>query len=167
MVSKTKRLIFVSALAFSILTAGAYGAKITFAQDSEVQETVVQKIATKFNLKTSDVQSVFDQARLERQAQLQQLYEQKLTDAVSSGKLTEAKKQLLLVKHKELIAEHTQEMAKFQTMTPEERRAERLKERAELEKWASDNGIDISYLFGFGKGGMHKGGRRTMMGNNN
>jgi hypothetical protein len=64
---------------------------------------------------------------------------------VSAGDLTEEQKQLILQKHEELQAQH------------EARIQARQQERAELEQWAADNGIDAQYLFG-GLGGM-KGGR--------
>lgn len=158
MVSKTKRLIFVSALAFSLLTAGAYGVTVTYAQDTTIHQTLVEKIANKFNLKTTDVQAVFDQVRQERQAEMAKKYEQMLTDAVGAGKLTEAQKQLLITKHAEIMKSRETQMSSFQSMTETERHTAMEKDRTELAAWAKTNGIDETYLFGFGKGGGHKRG---------
>lgn len=158
MVSKTKRLIFVSALAFSILTASAYGVTQAFAQDTTVHQTLVEKIANKFNLKTTDVQAVFDQVRQERQAEMAKKYEQMLTDAVTAGKLTDAQKQLLITKHAEIQKNRETKFNTFSTLSETERHSAMEKERTELESWAKTNGIDITYLFGFGKGGGHKRG---------
>jgi hypothetical protein len=167
MVSKTKKMIFVSALAISLLTAGAYGAKLTFAQDGTVQETIVQKIASKFNLKVEDVQAVFDQERAARQAEMEQRYEQKLSELVTAGKISDAQKQLLIAKHKELEVNRQSQMSSWRSMTVDERKTAMEKQKSDLESWAKANGIDSTYLFGFGRGEMHQGGKRGMMGDNN
>ncbi|MEP7167192.1 MAG: hypothetical protein ABI758_04405 [Candidatus Woesebacteria bacterium] len=164
MVSKAKRMIFVSALAISIIGAGMYGTRSVFAQDSTVQSTIVQKIAQKFSLKTEEVQAVFDQERADREKEMEAKYEQRLTDAVSKGELTEEKKQLILTKHKELISNRTTNMEKFKAMTAQERKAAMQKAKTDLETWAKENGIDVKYLMGRmgnrGGFGKHFGGNK-------
>lgn len=155
MVDKTKKLIFVSALVLSIMGAGVYGAKSAFAQGTAMQSNLVEKIADKFGLKVEDVQAVFEQERQEREAAMEAKYEQSLTDAVTSGNLTETQKQLLLVKHKELRANRQSQMQTFQTLTQEQRKAAMKKERTEIEAWAKENNINMKYLMWGGHGRGH------------
>lgn len=128
-------------------------------------QAIVQKIAQKFGLKETDVQAVFDQNRQDRQKEHETAYEAKLSGYVKEGKITEAQKQLILAKHKELQTAHQQNMQNMQGKTPEEKKAAMEKwqktmetERAELEAWAKANGIDPTYLmFGEGPRGQRNG----------
>ncbi len=158
MVSKTKRIIFVSALAIAIVGASVYGATSALAYTTQ-QNTIVQKIAQKFNLKTEEVQAIFDQERSERQAEMQKRFDEKLTEAVKNGELTENQKKLILEKHAQLKANREAEAASLEGLSPTERRAKMDAKRTELENWAKENGIDLKYFMG----GMGKfGGGRGM-----
>lgn len=117
--------------------------------------SLIQKLADKFGLKKEDVQSVFDQHRTEMQAAMQAKFTAQLDQYEKDGKITEAQKKLILEKHKEIQAQRQSEIQNLQNKTPEERRAAMEARRAQLEKWAQDNGIDLQYFGGFGKhGGM-------------
>jgi hypothetical protein len=140
MIGKSKRLIFVSALALSILATSAYGVQSAFAQDTTTQSTIVQKIAEKFSLKPEEVQAVFDQQHEARKAAMEAKFEQVLTEAVQKGELTEEKKQLILAKHREIRA-----------MSKSKLRSELTTHKADLKKWAEENDIDLKYFLG-GKG---------------
>ncbi|MEK9143674.1 MAG: hypothetical protein AAB481_03535 [Patescibacteria group bacterium] len=61
-------------------------------------------MVAKFGLSESDIQSVFDEARNERQTRMQTRFDDKLSQAVKDGKLTEVQKQAILAKQKELQA---------------------------------------------------------------
>ena len=100
------------------------------------------------------MQAVFDEDRSERQAQRKELFEERLTQMVSDGKITEDQKKLILAKHEEMQSQREAQRDEFQNMTPEERRSAVEEHHEELESWAEDNEIDIGYLFGFGR---HKG----------
>ena len=77
--------------------------------------------------------------RSEMQATRKAELEAKLTQAVTDGKITAAQKQLILAKHAELQAEHAADR--------DASREERAAERAELETWAKENGIDLTQFF--------------------
>lgn len=113
--------------------------------------TIIQKLVQKFNLKESDVQAVFDEVRREHQNQMQANLEERLTQAVKDGKITEAQKQLILAKHKELQDKREKDFANWQNLTPEQKREKMQTQKDELEAWAKQNGIDLQYFFGFGK----------------
>lgn len=117
-------------------------------------EGLVQKIAQKFGLNQSEVQAVFDQHRDEMHTAMQQRLEDQLTQEVADGKLTEAQKQAILAKRAELET-NKPDPSTFEDQTREERQAQREQQRQELEAWATQNGIDMSYLMpGIGH---HKG----------
>jgi hypothetical protein len=127
------------------------------AQDTANRRTsVIQKIASKFNLNEADIQSVFDQERTERQIEMKSFFEKNLSEKVANGSLTEAQKQLIIAKHDEIQVKHqTNEPGERQNMTSEERTAERelrQAEKTELETWATANGISIDDLMIGGKG---------------
>ncbi len=158
-----KKTLVITALTLTVIGTGALAATKTFAQTTTTtnpMSTLVQKIADKFGLSKTDVQAVFDQDRTDREVEMETKYEQQLAQYVSDGKITEAQKQLILAKHKELEASRQTERQSFEGMTDEQRQtameANRSKmeaERTALEQWATQNGIDVSYLMGLGKHG--------------
>jgi len=94
------------------------------AVDNTSSLSIVDKLSEKFNLNESDVR------------------EQKLTEAVEAGTITETQKQALLNKWQELEQEREQK-------------------RQEMQTWFEDQGIDETKLapyLGFGHhGGFHQG----------
>ena len=109
-------------------------------------DALVQRIASSFGKSDSEVQAVFDSFRADQQAQRESEFEARIAQAVSDGSLTADQQQLLIQKHEELQTQHQADVANKDSMTREEWRAERQAERDSLESWASDNGIDITYL---------------------
>lgn len=141
-----------------VIGAGLMGGSYVFAQGTADQPTLVSMIAGKFNLKTSDVQAVFDEYHSQRQTQREADYEQYLSELVSNGKITSAKKMLLLDKHNQIIADRKAEWQKLKGMTLQERVAQRQTERKNLQSWARQNNIPLQYLFGgFGMGRYRMG----------
>ncbi len=148
----------IAATVVTVLGVGTLGAGRVFAQttntSSNPTSSLVQKIAERFGLQQADVQAVFDQERQDRQAEMETKYETQLSQYVTDGKITEAQKQLILAKHKELQAQREARKDDFQTMTQDERRAAKETERQELQTWAKENSIDLRYLmFGHGMRG--------------
>jgi ABC-type glycerol-3-phosphate transport system substrate-binding protein len=137
--------------------AALLGATTTFAQNtSSGQQTIVQKLAQRFNLSESDVQAVFDEDRAAHHAQMQAQFEAKLSADVQAGKLTEEQKQKIIAKMNELHQQRQKSTMDFKSMTPAEHQAQHQKVKTELEQWAKDNGIDPQYLH-FGKMGKGLG----------
>lgn len=110
-------------------------------------ENIVDMIATRFNLKPEDVQSVFNQARQEHFKQIENSFEKKLDQAVSEQKISAAQKQMLLDKFKS-IHENNQEWI---DLPSDERRQKMLEQKNDLLEWAKKNNIDTQYLF-WGRG---------------
>jgi hypothetical protein len=150
---------------FSLVLAGGVILAVPYslaATNTDMKANLVQKIAQKFGLKEADVQSVVDEARREnhekRQAEMLTKLEERLTTAVKDGKITDAQKQLILNKHKELQAQRDKDLSAWQSLTPEQRKAKMEERQAELTAWAKANNIDSQYVFGFGGKGMGMGG---------
>lgn len=136
-----------------IIAGTAFGAGLVSAQTSASgSSTIVQKIAQKFGLNEAEVQAVFDEDLKARHDQMKAKFESRLSQDVAQGKITEAQKQLILQKHQEIQSQMTLDM---ENMTPEQMRTNMESKRAELESWASQNGIDLKY-FHFGIKGHGK-----------
>lgn len=146
----------LSGLTAVLMTVGLLGTTYAYAHGVPGDSSnLVQKIATKFGLKESEVQAVFDQDREARRAEHETQYVARLDQLVTDGKITQEQKTLLLAKHKELEATRLANREKMQSLSASERKAAIEAERTALEEWASSNNIDIKYLMGFGVGKGH------------
>lgn len=156
MINFLRNKLFIATSGLVLIGGGIFGANLAYAQTAGGQ-TLVQRIAQRFNLNQTDVQSVFDQNKQEHLLLRGQNIEQKLTKLVSQGKLTEAQKQLVITKRKELETNLKSEQDRWKNLTPAERKAKRDQVKLDLENWAKQNGIDIKYLMtGVGRG-LHMG----------
>jgi uncharacterized protein (DUF3084 family) len=108
--------------------------------------SLVEKISTKFGLNKDAVEAVFVEEGLARQAARREHEDQRLSQLVAEGKLTQAHKQLLIAKRDELRTQRQKERDTFRNMTLKERRAIMEKRHQALETWAKANGIDPQYL---------------------
>lgn len=165
-----KQIVYGSTALFAVaLLAGGGVYSVSAANTPGAQmSSIVQKIAQKFGVPQAEVQAVFDAERQEHMQHMQAQAEQRLSDLVTAGKITQAQKELVLSKQKELEANRQASFEALKDKTQAERRAAMEAQRTELEAWAKANGIDAQYLmFGHGKGG-HRGGmgmhRPGMMG---
>lgn len=146
---KTLSFVAMSLAAITLITfAGTSAAKA--ASTGKNKSDLVEAIATKFNLKKSDVQQVFDE---QRQTQLKN----RLDQAVKNGKLTTDQESKILAKYNELQPFITS----LQDKSEADRNAAIKAKMTELEKWAKDNNIPTSYLkMGPGFGLMHRSAHR-------
>ena len=132
----SKLFMFIAATVILMGIAGFYGLKTARADEASQYPPVMQKLVERFNLNEDEVKAVFDDFRVERQAEMKARFEERLNQAVSDGQISEEQKQLIIAKHEEL-------------------RAERNAKRDELKTWAEENGIDLQLFFG-PKGGRGK-----------
>lgn len=151
----------------AVLSAGAFGATRIYAQERENNpimlfhagneahmSSLVQKLADKFGLNKDEVQAVFDEERKEMESQMEGQYEERLSQLVRSGEITEEQKALIQEKHQEMKDSMKDEMEGMKDLTTEERKAQMQAKHDELESWAEEHGIDLKYLM-FNVG-MHK-----------
>lgn len=128
-------------------SAQAEGNSRPFGMDS-----IVQKIAQRFNLNEADVKAVFDEQHAEMKKQMQAKMEAELNQAVSEGKLTEEQKQKIIAKRSEMRASHEDKIVLFKEgEKPSEDqliafKAEHDQELANLKQWAKDNNVPFEYL---------------------
>ncbi len=155
-----KKLLILSSVALASTLAVATPVYAQATNTQQDRETIVERLMKVFKLNETEVNKVVTDFRTEKQAERTKLLEEKLSQLVKDGKITNDQKTKILAKHKEMQANRPNFEEK-QNMTKEERQAENQAKRAELEKWAQANGIDMQYLFMLGRGnqgyGMGKG----------
>ena len=153
-----KKMILAPALVLAIAGIVMYSTAVSYAQEAAGEyPAIVERLAEKFDLDVEDVQSVLDEAKDERMAEMNARVEGRLDQAVAEGKITEDQKQLIITKHGELQTEREASIDSWQGMTQEARREAMQKKHDELKAWAQENGIDLGMFMPFG--GMHKMGR--------
>jgi hypothetical protein len=135
------------------------GADVVSAEETDQgPERMIERLAERFGLNQDEVKSFFESEREASQAKRQAALEERLSEAVSEGRLSEEQKQLILDKREELRAEREANRESYRDMDRDERREERKSRRDALQAWAEENGIDMRYLVGrHGKGGPHGG----------
>lgn len=121
------------------LMAGAYGISTTYAQDNDGRTTLIQKLASKFGVEESEVESVFDEHRQEMHTEHQAKFSEKLDEAVEAEKITAEQKQAILDKHEEMRSEKEG----LKDLEPEERQTKMKELKGEMRDWAEENDIDM------------------------
>ena len=111
-----------------IVSVGYFGGSYVMAGDTNpMHDSLITKIAQRFNLKEADVEAVFESVRDERQEEMKANRQEKLSQAVKDGVITEAQKTTLLAKMEEHIGE-------------------RRENREEMQNWFKSQGIDETKL---------------------
>ncbi len=119
------------------------GAGLVHAQSNTSGDTsLVDKLAQKFNLNKSDVQKVFDEDRTAHDAERQQHMDERLTQAVKDGKLTQAQADAI----KSKMAEMKTYMDSLKDKTEQERHDAMKTKMDELKAWAAENNIPDGYM---------------------
>lgn len=133
----------------AILGAIAFSAVPVSAQDP-VYSNLVTTIAQRFNLKESDVASVVSEVRSQHLASLRTKWEQRLTQAVTDGKITDVQRKAIIAKYDEVQAK----MSGLTNLSDTDRKAKMNEIHDDLLKWAADNNINIKQFgaLGFGHG---------------
>lgn len=150
---KRSLLVGAAVAAVTVGGLGSVGLVSAAASDTDSADSsttsLVQKIANKFNVSTSDVQAIFDADRTEKQAEMKADQKERLAAAVTAGELTQAQ------------ADHiTQALDEIDTLRgttkPEDEDStthDQIKAKMDaLRTWADDNSVDMKYV---GPGGGH------------
>ncbi len=142
-----KKTLLVAGAVTSISLASIAGVGVASAASNDTGESsLVNKIATKFNLNKDEVKAVFDADRTDHEAEHQKKVEEDLTQAVKDGKLTETQKSLILAKQKEVKAAMESDRDTMKDKSDTERKAAMEQKRTDLEAWAKQNSIPTEYL---------------------
>lgn len=138
----TKKMI-LPALALTVVGASVLGMSATVSADSN-GDSLVEKIASRFNLNQDEVQAVFDEVHDEREAEHKAEMNEKLQAKVDDGTITAEQKTLLEQKLEEQHQKH--EENRDQDLTREERKQQHEQEREEFKAWAEENNIPFDEL---------------------
>lgn len=153
----------------AISAAGLTGVGIAHATNTTTSTTnpmssLVDAIASKFNLDKSKVQSVFDEQRTKMDAERETQVASEVAQLVKDGKLTQTQADSLNAKRAELTKEREANRTTDEGLTEDQRRANMDKRRTALDTWLKAQGIDQQYahllMGGRGHGPGGPGGDR-------
>jgi type VI protein secretion system component VasK len=162
-----KKQLIAAGVTASVAVAGLTGLSMASAAtqsnsaSNNPMSSLVSALATKFNLKTSDVQAVFDEQHTQMEAQRNSEVKTKLAQLVKDGKLTQAQADAITAKRSELQKQRDSNRASMDGKTHAERKTAMDTERSALDTWFSDNNISTDYrylVFGGGRGHGGPGG---------
>lgn len=122
-------------------------------QGAGPMSSLIDQIATKFNLNKEDVQKVFDENKAARETDHVKQQSDRLQKLVDAGAITTAQKTAIETKLKELNAEREADKDSMKDLTGTERKAKMDAKRTELETWAKAQGLDLTKLMGVFMGG--------------
>lgn len=142
----------------SLAGIGVANAATDTSSNSNPMSSLVEAIATKFNLSESEVQSVFDEQRTQMEAEREAEVKEKVAQLVTDGKISQAQADKINAKRAELKKEREANRDSSDTKTREEMKSEMEAKRTELEAWAKENDIDDQYLRYVMGGGRGHGG---------
>lgn len=121
-------------------------------------DSLVDKIATKFNVNKDDVQKLFDEERTARQAEHEKEVNERLQKLVDAGTITAEQKTAIEAKLKELKADREANKDDMKNLSDDERKAKMDEKKTALEVWAKEQGLDLSKLKGVFRGPGGPGG---------
>lgn len=145
-----------------LTTFGIANAETSNNTETNPMSSLVDKIASTFNLDKSKVQEVFDAERAERDAEREQKHAERLQSLVDDGTISAAQKSAIEAKIKEMKTEREANKDDLKNLTGEERKTKMDEKRTALETWAKEQNLDLTKLKGVlgGPGGGHGGGPR-------
>jgi len=149
------------ALGIAVATISAItllGAGVTSAYTTK--EAMTDRIASKLNISKTEVEKVLNEFHTQEKADRTADRTTELQKKVDDGTITSAQKTLIENKLKEIDAER--ESNRDQNISREDMHAKMEDNRTALEKWATENGIDINLIMpsrGHGMGGQNMGPR--------
>ncbi len=162
----------------AISAAGFTGVQIaSAATDTSTTSTnpmssLVDAVASKFNLNKTEVQAVFDEQRDKMESEREAEIKEQVAQLVTDGKLTQGQADKINAKRAELKTEREANRASDQDLSMTERKAKMEEHKTAIDSWMSDNDIDDQYAYllmggrGHGPGG-HGGPRGEMSTTNN
>ncbi len=140
----------------SLGSAGLVSAATSSNADNPKQ-SLIDSIASKFNLNKDEVKKVFDENHAAREAEYKQKITDRLAQAVKDGKLTQEQADKLTAKLKEMHDAREANRDSMKDASKEERRASRQSERDAFKQWLRDNSIPEEFGGPMGMKGEGRG----------
>ncbi|MCL5291550.1 MAG: OmpH family outer membrane protein [Actinobacteria bacterium] len=154
-----KTVVVVAIALLSLTLVAALGVYAADSGGTLTYPSIVEKIAKAFNLDPSKVKEVFDQDRKDKEAEaqkcFQQLFENRLNQAVKKGEITQAQKEAIIAKMAEVKA--AREKINNDKLSAEERNDALAQLQEGLREWAEKNGIDVRLVISGMMGGRMRG----------
>ena len=140
-----KKVILPMVAVAAVAAAGLGASQVSAATSTTgTHQTLAQVIASDFHLDQSKVQSVISHYRAGNQANAQARYQQMLTNAILSGKITQAQETAILAEHNTLLAQQSAATVQIGTA----RRTAMQQVRTNAKNWAAQNNVPAYYLLG-------------------
>lgn len=143
----------------SVIGITGIGAGVAHAATTSSTEgpraSMVDAIASRFNLNKDEVEKVFDEQHEKMKSERDQQITDKVAQLVSDGKLTQTQADAINSKRAELAAQREANRDTLHDISADERKAKMEAQRTALEKWAEENNIAdeyLRYVTGHGKG---------------
>lgn len=151
------------ALLFGAVAAGGiFLIENASASDTDRRSSLIERIAAKFNLNSTEVGAVLDEERDTRRTEMKARFEERLAEAVRNGKINDTQKSLILEKHGALVDDREALKESWKNMTREDRKTTMEKRQEELKSWMKTNNIPEGIFgLGMGMGKMGRGGHGT------
>jgi polyhydroxyalkanoate synthesis regulator phasin len=146
----------------SLGSAGLVSAATTPGND-DPKQSLIDSIATKFNLNKDEVKKVFDENHEAREAKHEQKLADRLAEAVKDGKLTQEQADKLTAKLSEMHESRETNREALKDKTPAERKETMKAERDAFKQWLTVNNIPEEFggpMGSKGEGRGHHGGMR-------
>ena len=138
-----KKQLIAASLAAAVGVTGLVGVGVanaaTDTNSTNPMSGLVKAVATKFNLKEADVQSVFDEQRTKMMEERETQIKEDIAQLVTDDKITQEQADELNAKRAEIKAEHEAARESDTEKTREEMKSEMEAKRTELETWAKEN----------------------------
>lgn len=140
----TRTKVLIASVASGIIfVGGGLTAQYANAMGPSKPNEIVSMLASKFNLKTSDVQAVFDQYRQQNKRTKAGKLKVRLEKALADKKLTQTQENLIL-NEKSVISSRMQQINKITDLT--QRRKELTQLKLEVRAWAKSNNIGLNWF---------------------
>lgn len=145
-----------------VASAGLVGVGVAHAATSTVgtnpMSSLVDAIASKFNLNKAEVQAVFDTEHSKMEAARETDVKATVAQLVKDGKLTQPQADAINAKRAELDKEREANRTSDQSLTDAQRQAKMQERRTAMDKWFTDNNIPTAYRYLVMGGGRGHGG---------
>lgn len=157
-----RKTFIIGAAVLTIVGATAFISTSTFAQSPGTQNRMAQRLAQKLGLPEDKVKSAFDEVHTEHLTEMKKTQEERLSQLVAEGKITDTQKQAIIAKLEEVRNQKLSNKDNFENLTLEERKQKMEAHKIELENWAKSQGIDLSLIMTRREKGSRDFGHKMM-----